>query len=61
MTSSLRFLALDLDQLNEFAALVAIRGPFDRLIVSAARSADATLITRDGRITETGLVETVWS
>jgi len=61
VTSSLRFLALDLDQLNEFAALGAIRDPFDRLIVSAARSADAALITRDGRISETGLVETVWS
>lgn len=56
----LRFLALDWDQLDEFAALGAIRDPFDRLIVSAARAVDAKLITRDSRVQDLGLVQTVW-
>ncbi len=57
----LRFLPLDLPQLDHFAALVALRDPFDRLIVSAARAMGAALVTRDGDIAESGLVETVWS
>lgn len=56
----LRFLALDWDQLDEFAALGAIRDPFDRLIVSAARAVDAKLITQDSRVQDLGLVQTVW-
>jgi PIN domain nuclease of toxin-antitoxin system len=58
---SLRFLALDLGQLDEFASLATIRDPFDRLIVSAARSLRATLITRDAALQDTGLVDTIWS
>lgn len=58
---SFRFLPLDLVQLEEFAALSAIRDPFDRLMVSAARASHARLLTRDQVITESGLVETVWS
>ena len=57
----LRFLSLDLDQLDEFAALGAIRDPFDRLIVSAARAVGAKLVTRDRSLGEHGLVQTVWS
>ena len=59
-TSRLRFLPLDLEQLDEFAALAAIRDPFDRLVVAAARQQRARLITRDGLIGGGGLVETVW-
>src|SRR5262245_41227321 len=44
------FLPLDLAQLDHFAALVPLRDPFDRLIVSAARSVGAALVTRDGQI-----------
>jgi len=55
-----RFLPLDLAQLDEFAALGAIRDPFDRLVVAAARQQDARLITRDGTISDAGLVDTVW-
>ncbi len=58
---SLRFLPLDLPQLDHFAALASLRDPFDRLIVSAARAIGAALVTRDGDIAESGLVETVWS
>ncbi len=57
----LRFLPMDLRQLDEFAALGAIRDPFDRLIVSAARAVGARLITKDGSLQEQGLVQTVWS
>ena len=57
----LRFLPLDLSQLEEFVALAKIRDPFDRLIVSAARHLRASLVTRDASLEETGLVETIWS
>jgi PIN domain nuclease of toxin-antitoxin system len=57
----LRFLPLDLRQLDEFAALGALRGAFDRLIVGAARAMNAKLVTKDTRLQELGLVQTVWS
>ncbi|OGQ23272.1 MAG: hypothetical protein A2138_13480 [Deltaproteobacteria bacterium RBG_16_71_12] len=57
---SLRFLPLDLPQLDEFVAAGAIREAFDRLIIAAARSVGAKLVTRDARIQESGLVQTVW-
>ena len=57
----LRFLALDLEQLDEFAALGALRDPFDRLIVAATRQQRARLLSRDGAVAGSGLVETVWS
>jgi len=55
------FLPLDLDQVDEFSALAAIRDPFDRLIVAAARRRGAKLVSRDERLNETGLVEIVWT
>ena len=58
---SLSFLALDLDQLDEFAALSSIRDPFDRLMVAAARRMRGALITRDESLAEAGLVRVVWS
>ena len=58
---SLRFLALDLEQLDQFVALASIRDPFDRLLVSAARSLGAPLLTRDQSLGESGLVSVVWS
>ena len=58
---ALRFLALDLRQLDEFAAHGAIRDPFDRLIVGACRAVDARLITKDEGLRESGLVGTVWA
>lgn len=57
---SLHFSTLDLDQLDQFSSLGSIPDPFDRLIVSAARSKGAILITRDAAIAEGGLVETLW-
>jgi PIN domain nuclease of toxin-antitoxin system len=56
-----RFLPLALDQIDEFAALAAIRDPFDRLIVAAARCSAAKLISRDDKLRELGLVDVVWS
>ncbi len=46
-TPSLRFLALDLPQLSEFAAHTGIRDPFDRLIIGACRTVGAKLVTKD--------------
>jgi PIN domain nuclease of toxin-antitoxin system len=57
---NLRFLPLDLVQLEEFAALSAVRDPFDRLMVSASRAMHARLLTRDQALAESGLIETVW-
>jgi PIN domain nuclease of toxin-antitoxin system len=59
-SSSLRFLALDLRQLSEFAAHTGIRDPFDRLIVSACRALDATLVSKDAALAVSGLVSTLW-
>ncbi len=59
--ASFRFLALDLRQLDEFAALTGIRDPFDRLILSACRAVDAKLITKDEALRESGLVGTLWT
>ena len=56
----LHFSPLDLDQLDRFSSLGSISDPFDRLIVSAARSLGAVLITRDTALAEGGLVETTW-
>lgn len=57
---SLRFCPLDLEQLDHFSSLGSISDPFDRLIVSAARSKGAILITRDATLAQGGLVETLW-
>lgn len=56
----LSFLPLDLRQLQDFCALATLRDPFDRLIVSAARTLGARLVSKDARIAESGLVATVW-
>lgn len=57
---ALCFLPLDLQQLDEFAALGALRDPFDRLVVAAARALDAKLVTKDRPVDDLGLVQTVW-
>ena len=56
----LRVLALDLQQLDEFASLGAIRDPFDRLIAGACRALGAKLVTRDRSLEDLGLIQTVW-
>jgi PIN domain nuclease of toxin-antitoxin system len=60
-SASWRILPLDLEQIDEFASLASIRDPFDRLIVAAARRLRAKLVSRDARIQQSGLVETIWS
>jgi len=55
-----RFLDLDLAQAEEHEALSMLIDPFDRMIVAAARCADAPLITADSVITGSGLVRVVW-
>ena len=53
-------LPLDLSQATEFALLATLVDPFDRLIVAAARAAEATLLTADQRIADSGLARVVW-
>ena len=57
---SLRFLALDLPQLSEFAVHAGIRDPFDRLIIGACRTVGGKLVTKDRFLQECGLVQTIW-
>jgi PIN domain nuclease of toxin-antitoxin system len=59
-TPALRFLPLDLAQLEVFASLHNIRDPFDRLIASAALATGSRLVTKDAKLTESGLVDVVW-
>ena len=59
-TPSLRFLSLDFAQLEVFGSLRSIRDPFDRLIASAALATGSRLITKDSRLSDSGLVEVVW-
>ena len=56
----LRFQSLDLAQVEVFATLQGLRDPFDRLIVSASLAIGARLVTKDSRISESGLVHVVW-
>lgn len=54
-------LAMDLRQALELTLLRALKDPFDRMIVSAARVAGVPLLSADERIEASGLVETLWS
>lgn len=56
-----RFLPLDFEQIDEFAALGSIADPFDRLIVAASRRTKSRLVSRDSALSELGLVEVVWA
>jgi PIN domain nuclease of toxin-antitoxin system len=55
-----RLLAMDLDQAREFAALTSLDDPFDRLVVAAARTSGVPLVTADGPIHDSDLVEVIW-
>lgn len=56
----IQLLPLDFQQMKEFALLRALKDPFDRLIVAAARSTKAPLLTADSTIANSGLVDVVW-
>src|SRR5690554_5893804 len=43
---SWRFLPLDVDQLDAFPSTPSIRDPFDRLVVAAARTVRAKLVSK---------------
>lgn len=57
---SVRFLPLDLAQVESFATLHAVRDPFDRLIVAAALATGSRLLSKDTALAESGLVHVVW-
>jgi PIN domain nuclease of toxin-antitoxin system len=52
-------LDLDLEQVEEFVSLPAIRDPMDRLVLAAARAMRARLVSSDGALTGHG-VERLW-
>jgi PIN domain nuclease of toxin-antitoxin system len=58
--ANVRFLSLDLAQLDLFRELSTVRDPFDRLIVSAAKCTGAKLVSKDEHLAESGLVEVIW-
>ncbi len=53
-------LSLDLQQARELSLLAVLADPFDRLIVAAARSAEVPLLTADGDIRDSSLVDVIW-
>jgi len=56
----LRLLPLDLRQAKQFALLVGVRDPFDRVVIAAAVTIGCALITADEAIAASGLVHTIW-
>ena len=52
--------ANDTAVLLEAATFTTIRDPYDRIIIAQTRVAGFPLITGDGKIHESGLVQTVW-
>ncbi len=52
-------LAMDADQALEFAGLVGVKDPMDRLVLAAARATHSRLVSADGRLDGFG-VERVW-
>lgn len=52
--------ALDLDVITEAHRLRFHGDPFDRTIVATARVMDLALVTKDQRIVDANVVETVW-
>ena len=56
----IQLLPLDLGQAKEFALLSAVRVPFDRLIVAAARSVGCPLLSADEVIAASGVVRVFW-
>jgi PIN domain nuclease of toxin-antitoxin system len=55
-----RLLPLDFAQAVEFVLLPGLSDPFDRMIVAAARTSGAPLLTADDAIEASALVETIW-
>lgn len=53
-------LSMDLAQAREFAVLGSLDDPFDRLVVSAARTERVPLVSADTVISLSGLVEVIW-
>lgn len=53
------FLALDVAQAVEFAALPVVRDPLDRLVVAAARATGSRLLSADAALDGHG-VPRVW-
>jgi len=55
-----RLLPMDLAQAKEFALLQTVNDPFDRMVLAAARTSAAPLVTADVELTASSLVEVIW-
>ena len=55
-----RAVSITADHVVEAAGLGFTRDPFDALIVAVARELELPLLTRDGPIEDSGVVETIW-
>jgi PIN domain nuclease of toxin-antitoxin system len=51
---------LEVEEVMQASKLTGLDDPYDRMIVGTALQLDLPLITKDERITESRLVETVW-
>jgi predicted nucleic acid-binding protein len=60
MYENFRIAALDIDLLKVAANIGGNLEMHDKLIVATALYFDAPLITRDGKITQSEIVSTVW-
>ena len=58
--SSFSLFPLDLAQTIDFALLSSVDDPFDRMMIAAARCAEATLLSADARIHACGLADVAW-
>lgn len=57
----IEFVGLDYEQVLNFPELDKVKEMHDRIIVGVAYKFGLPLITRDGNITESHYVETIWS
>ena len=48
------------EQMLDVGELRVLNDPFDALICAAARDLGLPLITRDSKIVESGVVDTIW-
>jgi PIN domain nuclease of toxin-antitoxin system len=60
MNPNISVYPMDLAQSKEFVLAGSIEDPFDRLVIAAARAADAPLLTADATIQASGLAAVIW-
>jgi PIN domain nuclease of toxin-antitoxin system len=51
---------LDVEEVVQASKLVGLQDPYDRMIAAVALQLDMPLLTKDQKITESGLVDVIW-